>query len=204
MWCPDCKASLDEVAVSDPCPACGGRIRSANAAVETIGVVAAVGEVSLKVTRGDDRPWTQKWLAVIHSLDALRDAYGGDARLLGSVAIDSRVESFFVECDHLRDWLVGDVASLSDVVAPDIEQHFTASQPLLTCNKVCNTHKHHTRRSGTTARIRATELTPTGARVTIEVDWATSQATTVDALDLAQDCVTSRRAFFTRFGIAEP
>lgn len=204
IHCPDCNASLDDVAVSESCPVCGGRRRSAKAAVETIGAVAPVGEVSLKVTRGHDRPWTQKWLAVINSLGALRDAYSGDARLLGNVEIDSRVESFFVECDHLRDWLKADVAALSGVVAADIDRHFKASQPLLTCNAVCNTHKHHTRRSATTARIRDTELTPTGARVSIEVDWATSQATTVDAMDLAQACVESWRAFFRRFGIAEP
>jgi hypothetical protein len=31
MFCPDCAADLDDVAVSEPCPACGGHRRSANA-----------------------------------------------------------------------------------------------------------------------------------------------------------------------------
>ena len=56
----------------------------------------------------------------------------------------------------------------------------------------------------TVARIRETDVTPTGARVSIEIDWATPRATTVDALDLAEDCVASWRAFFAKFGIAEP
>ncbi len=204
MYCPDCKANLDDVNAGEPCPRCGGRRTSATAAVESIGVVAAVGEVSLMVTRGDRRPWTEKWRVVLHCLEELESAYSGDARRLGNVAIDSRVLSFFVECDHVRDWLEGDIASLGGVAPADVASHFQASKPLLTCNAICNTHKHHTRRSGTTARIRDTEVTPTGARVTLEVDWATPHATTVDALDLARDCVASWRAFFTTFGIAEP
>ena len=187
-----------------PCPASGGRRRAANVAVETARAVVSVGEVSLKVTRGDQRPWTEKWLAVRHLLGALSDAYSGDARLLGNLEIDGLVLSFAVECDHLRDWLEGDVAALSGATPADIQQHFLSSQPLLTCNAVCNTHKHHTRLSGTVARIRDTDVTPTGARVTIEVDWATPQATTVDALYLAEACVASWRTFFVRFGIVEP
>ncbi len=105
---------------------------------ETASAVASVGEVSLKITRGDDRPWGEKWLTILHCLDALRETYSGDARTLGNVEI-------------------GD-----------------------------------------------TDVTPNGARVTIEVNWATPQATKVDALDLAEDCVKSWRAFFVRFAIAEP
>jgi hypothetical protein len=47
-------------------------------------------------------------------------------------------------------------------------------------------------------------MTPDSGRVTIEVHWAPAQAKTFDALDLANDCVTSRRAFFAQHGIAAP
>jgi len=42
-------------------------------------------EVSLKITRGDDRPWVEKWLTTLHCLDALRETYSGDARTLARV-----------------------------------------------------------------------------------------------------------------------
>jgi hypothetical protein len=38
--------------------------------------------------------------------------------------------------------------------------------------------------------------------VTIEVDWATPKASTVDALDLANECVDSWQAFLKQNGIA--
>jgi len=205
MFCPDCQADLDSVAAGDPCPQCGGSRRSAVARVETIGVATAVGEVSLRITRGDRRPWTEKWQAILHSQKALDAAYSGDARPLGNTEIDGRVLTFFTECDHLRDWLTGDLAALTAVTREDIAAHFRASRPLLICNAICNSHKHHTRPPGTTtARIRETAITPNGARVTIEVDWATPRATTIDALDLANDCIESWRSFLKRFGIAEP
>ncbi|MGI8513672.1 MAG: hypothetical protein ACR2NT_00755 [Acidimicrobiia bacterium] len=40
--------------------------------------------------------------------------------------------------------------------------------------------------------------------MTIEVDWATPKATTVDALDLANECIDSWRAFLKDFRIPEP
>jgi hypothetical protein len=205
MFCPDCDANLDDVPVGDPCPACGGARRSAIAYTETARAVATVGEVSLKITRGDHRPWTEKWLTILGCLDSLRAAYSGDARTLGNVEIDRRAQTFFVECDHLRDWLKADVAALGGASTADVHGHFQSSTPLQVCNAICVTHKHHTPLAGkTVARIRDTDVTPTGARVSIEIDWATPQATTVDALDLAEDCLASWRAFFSKFGIAEP
>jgi hypothetical protein len=204
MFCPDCGMNLDEVEVGAPCPGCGGGRRSAIAHAETASVKVMAGEVSLKVTKGDDRPWEEKWLEVLKRLDDVRATYSGDARGFGSMEIDRRVEDFFSECNHVRDWLIGDVARLPTVTVAVIDQHFWSSAPLRTCNAICNTDKHHTRSTGATARIRSTDVTPTGARVTIEVDWALPSATRVDALQLADKCVASWRAFFTTHAIAEP
>jgi len=182
----------------------GGRKRSANVAVEISGTVTPVGELSLKITRGDHRPWTERWLTVLHRRDALRATYSDSALGLGDSEIDRRAMAFFVECDHLRDWLKGDLNALPGVTAAGIDNHAQGSVPLRRCNAISNTDKHHTRRLGTTARIRETSITPTGARVSIEVDWASPNATTIDALDLANECVESWRSFFTTFGITAP
>jgi hypothetical protein len=201
MYCPDCGTDLTDIPLGDPCPSCSGPNRVTHATVESVDCIATVEEVSLNITRDDHRPWSEKWLETLRCLRALEAAYTGTEGL-NNDEIDDRCLSFFVACDHVRDWLAGDTPP--GVTTDDIEQHFMSSEALQRCNAVCNTHKHHTRRSGTTARIRETSITPSGNRVTIEIDWATSNRTTVDALDLANGCLESWRAFFTKFSVTEP
>jgi hypothetical protein len=203
MFCPDCMENLDDVPSDSTCPRCGGFSRSAIARPQAAEVHASVGEVGLGITKGDHPSWTEKWRTVLHCLDELREAYSGDARQLGHLVIDNRVSTFFVECDHLRDWLKKDARALGSATQMDVDRHYELSQPLQRCNAVCNSHKHHTRRSGITARIRDTSITSTGARVTIEVDWRTADAIKVDALDLAEECVACWRSFFEAFDIPE-
>jgi hypothetical protein len=201
MFCPDCKHNLDDVPVGDPCPGCGGDRRSAIAMPETIHTRVSIGEVSLRVTKGDARPWIEKWRRVLQCLTDIDDAYSVRSGRLGNDEVDRRVETFCVECNHLWDWLTNDVGNLPGVSAADIKSHWDQPGTLGICNAMCNSH---TRNRGITARIRSTSITPTGARVTIEVDWASPSATTVDALDLANECVASWRSFFAAKGIPEP
>lgn len=200
MFCPECDAKLDEVEVGLPCPTCRGNRRSAIARPQTVDVVVDVNPIGLRIRRDDLRPWLEKWADVTHSLQEVSAAYHGFEEV-GNVELDQRVTRFFVECDHLRDWLIGDHASLSELSEGDVHEHFESSWSLQVCNAICNSHKHHTRRSGMTARIRETSIGPVGGHVTIEVDWASPTATTLDALDLAQQCVDSWRGFLNANGI---
>ncbi len=93
--------------------------------------MAAVGELSMRVTRGDHRPWSEKWHTVLHALDHVDEIYSGEAHLLGSIEIDRRVTTFFVECDHLRDWMKGDAATFSDLDSEDIDEYRPLSRPLV-------------------------------------------------------------------------
>jgi hypothetical protein len=135
----------------------------------------------------------------------IREAYT-DAKGLGNAEVDARVHHFCGECHDLRDWLNKDITNLPGATRAAVDHHHHTERPLRISSAVANSHKHHTRNpSQTTARIRDTEMTPDrGARVTIEVDWATPHATTVDALDLANECVDSWRGFFNQHGIAAP
>ena len=55
MYCPDCATLLDEVAVGDPCPCCGGSRRSAIARAQTAHAVAtALPPVVVTESRPDD------------------------------------------------------------------------------------------------------------------------------------------------------
>ena len=70
-----------------------------------------------------------------------------------------------------------------------------------------NTHKHHTRNPPTspTARIGDVEQSGGRWRVTVELDWLSRpDGPTVDALDLADQCVAEWRRIFQLNGIAEP
>jgi hypothetical protein len=201
MTCPDCGRNLDDVPVGDLCPSCGGNRRAAVVSPAPVEVVTTVESVSYKITKGDNRPWTEKWRLMLHHRDSLARSYAGEDRQ-GNIEAESRAMDFFAECDHLREWLEHD--SALGLNRGDIEAHFQSSSALRACNAICNTHKHHTRRSGTTARIREVNVHPEGVQVTIEVDWTMPSASAVDALNLADECVASWRSFFVANRIIEP
>lgn len=205
MFCMDCNADLDVVAVGDPCPTCGGTRRSAIVTPQTAAVRVTVSEPTISVTRGDHRPWFEKWREVLRARDQIEVVYAQRVDGIGNAEVEDRITRFCSECHDVRDWLLGDIASLPVVGVADITAHAASSPPLVVSSAVANSHKHHTRRAGTmTARIRKTDMTPIGARVTIEISWATPAAKTVDALDLANDCIASWGEFLARRGISEP
>ncbi|MDH4144125.1 MAG: hypothetical protein OEY23_03040 [Acidimicrobiia bacterium] len=163
-----------------------------------------VPEPTISVTRGDDRPWLEKWREVLRARDQIALVYAQRVAGLGNAEVDERVTRFCSECHDMRDWLLGDIASLPGVAGAEVIAHATSTPPLVVSSAVANSHKHHTRKAGTTsARIRSTNMTPTGARVSIEIDWATPDARTVDALELADDCISSWRQFLVSRGITE-
>ena len=202
MFCPDCNTSLDNVPVDAPCPGCGGGRRSAVARPQTVKATVTIPEPTITVTRADHPPWFEKWWEVVRARDQLDEVYAQRVPAVGNAEVDERVTRFCNECHDMRDWLIGD---LTGVTANEVTRHSTSSPALVVSSAVANSHKHHTRKFGTTtARIRETRMTPRGARVTIEVDWATPAANTLDALALANDCVASWRQFFARHGLVEP
>jgi hypothetical protein len=204
MFCAGCDTNLDHVPVGDPCPTCGGRRRSARVTPGPVQVTATAHAPSIAIGRDDHRPWHEKWREVRRSRDSIREAYS-ECRGLGNAAVDARVTHFCSECHDMRDWLRNDIANLPGVTLTAVKHHHDTERSLRISSAVANSNKHHTRDRGTTARIRHTLMTPDkGARVTIEVDWATAQATTVDALDLANKCVDSWQGFLNHNGIAAP
>jgi hypothetical protein len=173
-------------------------------------VATLTGDIGAKLTFGNQRPWEEKWQLARDYRDAIAALYVGRSNL-SSRERQALVTAFFVECDHLRDWLDGDIASLPGVTSNDIYSHFKGSQPLQHCNEICNTHKHYSRIrkdgtvAGPTARVREFTANPDGStQVTIGLEWATPAETPIDALKLADQCLDSWRAFFKTHGIKEP
>jgi hypothetical protein len=203
MTCPDCNANLDAVSADDPCPECGGGRRTAAVLPQTAWVAATLHEPSILLTRDDHRPWFEKWREVVRARDLIGEAYHQRLPEVSTAEVEARVTHFFSECHDMRDWLVGDRRGLPAVTIGAIDDHVRSSSPLGIASAVANSHKHHTRDRGATARIRSTQMTPDGARVTIELDWATLEATQLDALEVADECLVSWREFFATHGITE-
>lgn len=204
-YCPNCFRTLDDVPQGQPCPGCGGAERCVPLAAKLEATSTMTASIEMKLTKGDFRPWIEKWLMIEHALSALEDSYRDPG--IRSIEVELRVDSFFVECFHLWDWLHKNVGkgtppSLPGVTHADIDAYLKGSATLLLCKDICDTHKHHTRNVGRrTAAIRDVLIGATGAAVTIEVDWGLPSATTIDALALAHDCVASWEAFFAACGI---
>jgi hypothetical protein len=170
--------------------------------------------VGVKITMDPDRPWQEHWGFVLHHLAKIESAYAGEVGL-GNVEVQARVNSFFVECDHLRDWLKGDVANLPGVSKSHIDDHFKKSIALQRCNAICNTHKHF-KRSQTlkdkkkgkpmpmTARILSVNSDRGRYDVIVELDWFGPHAQRYDAKTLAKECVDSWHQFFRDHSIPEP
>jgi hypothetical protein len=203
VFCPDCDEPLDDVPQGAACPGCGGYRRSVSVTAEVAAVAVMTAAATVSTKRVGFPPWTEKWHTSLYWLGQLREAYSPGAQL-GNVEVQRRAETFFDECNHLRYWLQGDVAALPGVRLGDINQHFKNSPELKWCRDIGDTYKHHTRDHGPTARIEETIVSATGSQVNIRVDVTNPSAGTVDALDLAERCIGSWRAFFKAFGIAPP
>ena len=71
-----------------------------------------VDSVTISLRKADVRPWAEKWIFVLHQLERLRAVYDGTDRPRGTLDIEGLAMSFFVECDHLEDWMKRDPAPL--------------------------------------------------------------------------------------------
>lgn len=175
--------------------------------VATPGVARAIASApspGVTLKEGDGRPWQQKWREVLRLLERLREAYAGGVG--DSTAVRQLVNGFFLECDHLVDWMMKDPAFVMKRTATqDIYDYaHKRSVPLQLCDAMCNTDKHRTRRSGhPTAEIDRLDKDPSGTwAVSLKVDWpARPRIQSRDALRLAEGCVSAWRTYFKRHNI---
>jgi hypothetical protein len=198
-YCTDCDELLLE-GDGGPCPTCGSMHRTVKVvATATVGVSIS-GPVGLKITKGPDRSWHEKWLAVTDALRKIEDAYSQPD--LSGQEIESRVNTFFVECDHLRDW-TGDDAQLPNITKAGADTFMRSEKCIEIANALSNTHKHRTRARGMTARVSAYSRVHGG--ISAEVSFGPSGTEWhVDARTLARGCVAAWEAWFGAMGIQQP
>ncbi|MGO9583714.1 MAG: hypothetical protein ACLP36_13025 [Acidimicrobiales bacterium] len=160
----------------------------------------------LSILRDSHGPWTDRWRDVLHCLEQLKVAYSPGGETLGWEEVQHRVQVFFLHCYHIRDSLRRDLSTVPGITTSVDAYISVKGSPLSTCRDVCNTYKHDGRDPGKTEAgvYEINLLSSNGARATIKTDMSSPSAPTVDALDLAKDCVQAWRDFLKGFGITAP
>jgi hypothetical protein len=116
---------------------------------------------------------------------------------------DDDVYAFFQNCYHLKDWIKNDPYCAR---WPSVEALINGDAYLKLCADLCNAQKHltlTTSRSsqnpvfdGGTIKLNITEgAGPTQVKVAVAYNIATATLGTIDALDLARNCVNSWKTF---------
>lgn len=162
-------------------------------------------EGDLRRIKAADQPWQEKWRQMLHQLQRLHEMYEQEDRTASDLDVEACVNGFFSERDGLADWLGPDVSVPADV--GEKARSYSLTGVLKDCDAVSNSHKHKelTHRSETTARI--STVTSNSGRWTavINLDWPSGgRGRSVDALELAEQCVDAWRSFLEGHDLAEP
>jgi hypothetical protein len=198
--CSDCGKELSDL--TQPCPTCRSSSQNVSAyAGVAIGLAAAIGP-GVSLTFSSDQPWYAKWHKVKQSLATVETACHPSS-YQGNDPVKRAVESFFVDCFHMGDWLWED--SSTGLNKPQVCTFIENDPSLRVCEGFANTDKHRVRsKSGAiTAKIRSITSGPNGVQVSIE--WMQGANThTEDALDLARRCVAAWEACLLANGLQSP
>ncbi len=205
MSCGRCGSNIDAVPTGEPCPTCGDTSRNATVSAGGVLVATSVLTPSVAVQPAPDRPWFDKWIDMQRAIERLRSAYKS-VPSGGNVEVDGYVRQFFGACHDMRDWLRCDQVNLPSLDYSKLSAHIAGDPDLEVASGFANTDKHHTRHGPDplTVKISNTLTGPTGARVTLTYSSPKRTVRTCDALDLAERCLQSWRAFLTSQGIALP
>jgi hypothetical protein len=162
-------------------------------------------EGNLRRIKAADQPWQEKWRQMFHQLQRLHEIYEQEDRTVSDLDVEACVNGFFSECDGLADWLGLDVSVPTDL--GEKARSYSLTGVLKDCDAVSNSHKHKelTHSGKTTARI--STVTSNSGRWTavIDLDWPSGGGgRSVDALELAEQCVNAWRSFLAGHALAEP
>ena len=150
------------------------------------------------------RPWRDLWWVIRDALTEISIATGSQASKLGVPVLRSRFSRFFVEMDHLRDWLSTDDDELPHVTEAMVNQFAFNNDQLRVVNALSNTTKHRKRRSGMVADITAITFSPVRAIVNVSYAEGLEHMGVTDALVLARGAIDAWGQFFDKYGITAP
>ena len=164
-----------------------------------------VGEdLTVVLHRPEPRPWRDHWYVIRDAYSECDEAIGPKAASLGLPVIRSRFSRFFVEMDHLRDWLMTDDDELPDITEKVVNDYALNHEMLKIVNAFSNSIKHRKRRSGMVADI--TEIMFDPMRTTVKVTYSQGDGTfgVIDAMALARRAVEAWGTFFDEHDVSSP
>jgi hypothetical protein len=200
MSCPDCGEGLDDVAVGQPCPQCGGLRRDASPIAQTATAHIEAFRPTIGIGYTGPRPWQQKWADVLRALEQLEATYTTKEGQ-GNEDVRRRVESFFEICRELADWLWQDNGTSLD--KPTVMGFVLSDSHLRLADAMAQTTKHHTRTGSDpiTARITNILVGPDGASAEIGWSQVSGASGSEDALNLARGYVQAWQSFLKQNGL---
>jgi hypothetical protein len=87
--------------------------------------------------------YAEQFARVKRYYERFKEIGEGKSHCLNSAYYEDDVYSFFINCHHLKDWIINDPAVA--VSEQDVENWVNANPPLLICADICNGAKHLSR-----------------------------------------------------------
>lgn len=116
------------------------------------------------------------------------------------------IYAFFMNCYHLKDWIKND-GTVAPIIQRTVEPYINSSRPLKLCADICNSLKHLSLTSSRSAEnpafgkkhfVLALGTGPTTINLKYEIDTTSG---TIDAFQLATECVGAWDSFLTAHGL---
>jgi hypothetical protein len=162
----------------------------------------------VKITHSTTPGWQTLWAQIDRRMARLRRWYDpAQPRLGNNGDLEDEVDALLTCLNHLADWLKWDDVHLPDITKKIVDGYVRNNKPLTICRDYANSFKHHTRSTKydtDPGYARHFETDSDNLKASIRY-WSKAQVeTSVDSLDLAEQCYAAWLQFFTQEGIPLP
>lgn len=180
------------------CPNCGATSATGSLALTGSGSLEAV---VVEIGYSQQESWLSKWDDVRRDYEAVEEAFavkGTDNRV-----IRHRLLKFFEDCWHLVEWIKRD-PQLPTAVRAKVMKEALGADPMVLCEAVASTSKHHTRQGHkgrpekATARVMAVTMPQDNWSPTVKITVWRSETTEPqdhNARTLAVECMSWWQSF---------
>lgn len=194
---------------STVCPHCGATSASGSLALTASGILEVV---DVEIGYSAQESWLSKWDDVRRDYEAVEEAFateGTDNRV-----IRHRILRFFEDCWHLVEWIKRDM-HLPAAVREKVVKAAWSAEPMVLCEAVASTSKHHTREASkrrpekATGRVMGVKM-PQGSgnwSPTVKITFwrpGITETQDRDARTLASDCMSWWQSFIKQNELPVP